>query len=127
MGVLAGIEDATGFDRANARPSSGRPGPIVSAHLVAGQSPRRPSNIDNSSLRRRGSESVDACVGCAVAAKRAGAFAMAAGAFAPCAVAAPGGAVMRAAMLRRIPTQEDLSRLRNRIERLARASTAACA
>jgi NTE family protein len=55
------------------------------------------------------------------AAKRAGAWAIAAGAaFAPLALglAAPGGALMRAAMLQRIPTpRDDLSRLRRRVER----------
>ena len=124
MGVLAGIEDATGFDLRECEAFVGTSaGAIVSAHLAAGQSPRRPSNIDNGTLDdEAGSESVDGLASAALyAAKRAGAFAMAAGAaFAPLAlgVAAPGGAVMRAAMLRRIPTPgEDLSGLRNRIER----------
>ena len=125
MGVLAGIEDATGFDLRECEAFVGTSaGSIVSAHLAAGQSPRRPSNIDNGSFSDEvaGSESVDGLASAALyAAKRAGAFAMAAGAaFAPLAlgVAAPGGAVMRAGMLRRIPTpSEDLSRLRNRIER----------
>ena len=124
MGVLAGIEDATGFDLRECEAFVGTSaGSIVSAHLAAGQSPRRPSNIDNGSPEEEAtSEPVDGLASAALyAAKRAGASAMAAGAaFAPLAlgVAAPGGAVMRAAMLRRIPTpREDLSRLRNRIER----------
>jgi NTE family protein len=125
MGVLAGIEDATGFDLRECEAFVGTSaGAIVAAHLAAGQSPRRPSNIDNGSFsdEEAGSESVDRLASAAMyAAKRAGAWAMAAGAaFAPLAlgVAAPGGAVMRAAMLRRLPTpREDLSRLRNRIER----------
>ncbi|MGZ4186492.1 MAG: patatin-like phospholipase family protein [Solirubrobacteraceae bacterium] len=124
MGVLAGIEDATGFDLRECESFVGTSaGAIVSAHLAAGQSPRRPSNIDNGSLpEEAGSEPVEGLAAAAIsAAKRAGAFAMAAGAaFAPLAlgVATPGGALIRAAMLRRIPQPEDdLSRLRNRVER----------
>jgi NTE family protein len=124
MGVLAGIEDATGFDLRECESFVGTSaGAIVSAHLAAGQSPRRPSNIDNGSFSEEaGSEPVEGLAAAALyAAKRAGAFAMAAGAaFAPLAlgVATPGGALIRAAMLRRIPRPEgDLSRLRNRVER----------
>src|SRR5215475_5822247 len=124
MGLLAGIEDATGFDLRECESFVGTSaGAIVSAHLAAGQAPRRPSNIDNGSFpEEAGSESVEGLAAAAMyAAKRAGAWAMAAGAaFAPLAlgVAAPGGALMRAAMLRRIPRpHDDLSRLRNRIER----------
>jgi NTE family protein len=124
MGVLAGLEDATGFDLRECESFVGTSaGAIVSAHLAAGQSPRRPSNIDNGAFTEEaGSEPVEGLAAAAMyAAKRAGAFAMAAGAaFAPLAlgVAAPGGALMRAAMLRRIPRPEDdLSRLRSRIER----------
>jgi NTE family protein len=124
MGVLAGIEDATGFDLRECESFVGTSaGAIVSAHLAAGQSPRRPSNIDNGSFPdEAGSEAVEGLAAAAIyAAKRAGAFAMAAGAaFAPLAlgVATPGGALIRAAMLRRIPRPEDdLSRLRNRVER----------
>jgi NTE family protein len=124
MGLLAGIEDATGFDLRECESFVGTSaGAIVSAHLAAGQSPRRPSNIDNGSFSdEAGSEPVAGLAAAAMyAAKRTGGFALAAGAaFAPLAlgVAAPGGALMRAAMLRRIPRpQDDLSRLRNRIER----------
>jgi len=124
MGVLAGIEDATGFDLRECESFVGTSaGAIVSAHLAGGQSPRRPSNIDNGSFpEEAGSEAVEGLAAAAMyAAKRAGAFAMAAGAaFAPLAlgIATPGGALIRAAMLRRIPRpDEDLSRLRNRVER----------
>jgi NTE family protein len=124
MGLLAGIEDATGFDLRECESFVGTSaGSIVAAHLAAGQSPRRPSNIDNGSFTEEASLApVEGLAAAATyAAKRAGAFAMAAGAaFAPLAlgVAAPGGALLRAAMLRRIPRpDDDLSRLRNRIER----------
>jgi NTE family protein len=124
MGVLAGIEDATGFDLRECEAFVGTSaGAIVSAHLAAGQSPRRPSNIDNGSFpEEAGSEPVEGLAAAAMyAAKRAGAFAMAAGAaFAPLAlgIATPGGALIRAAMLRRIPRpDDDLSRLRNRVQR----------
>src|SRR5581483_3076538 len=47
MGVLAGIEDATGFDLRDCDYYVGTSaGSIVAAHLVAGQSPRRPSSFD---------------------------------------------------------------------------------
>src|SRR5438552_6713188 len=124
MGVLAGIEDATGFDLRECESFVGTSaGAIVSAHLAAGESPRRPSNIDNGTFPdEAGSEPVEGLAAAAMyTAKRAGAWAMAAGAaFAPLALglATPGGALVRAAMLHRIPTpSEDLSRLRRRIAR----------
>lgn len=124
MGVLAGIEDATGFDLRDCEYFVGTSaGAIVSAHLAAGQSPRRPSHIDNGSyLEEADSEPVQGLAAAATyAARRAGAWALAAGAtFAPLAlgIAAPGGALMRAVMLQRIPTpRDDLSRLRRRVER----------
>jgi NTE family protein len=124
MGALAGIEDATGFDLRECEYFVGTSaGAIVSAHLAAGRSPRRPSFVDNNGyVDEAGSEPVQGLAAAAMfAARRAGAFAMAAGAaFAPLAlgIAAPGGALMRAAMLQRIPTpRDDLSRLRGRVER----------
>ena len=46
MGVLAGIEDGTGFDLRDCDYYVGTSaGSIVAAHLVAGQPPRRPSTI----------------------------------------------------------------------------------
>src|SRR5205823_5596077 len=43
MGVLAGIEDATGFDMRRCEHFVGTSaGSIVAAHLVAGNAPRRP-------------------------------------------------------------------------------------
>jgi NTE family protein len=124
MGVLAGIEDATGFDLRECEHFVGTSaGAIVSAHLAAGESPRRPGFADtNGHLEEAGSEPVEGLAAAAMhAAKAAGAWAMAAGAaFAPLALglAAPGGAVMRAMMLQRIPRpNDDLHRLRNRVQR----------
>ncbi|MDQ6746060.1 MAG: patatin-like phospholipase family protein, partial [Actinomycetota bacterium] len=46
MGVLAGIEDATGFDLRQCEYFVGTSaGAIVGAHLVAGKAPRRPPHI----------------------------------------------------------------------------------
>jgi NTE family protein len=124
MGVLAGIEDATGFDLRECESFVGTSaGSIVSAHLVAGQSPRRPASVGTDyQIDEAGSEPVDGLAAAALhAARRAGAWAAATGsAFAPLAVglAAPGGAFMRATMLQRIPRpRDDLHRLRARIQR----------
>jgi NTE family protein len=124
MGVLAGIEDATGFDLRECESFVGTSaGSIVSAHLVAGQSPRRPSSVDSDNqIDEAGSEPVDGLAAAALhAARRAGAWAAVSGsAFAPLALgfAAPGGAFMRATMLQRIPRpRDDLHRLRARIQR----------
>ncbi|HEY1507446.1 MAG TPA: patatin-like phospholipase family protein [Solirubrobacteraceae bacterium] len=124
MGVLAGIEDATGFDLRECEHFVGTSaGAIVSAHLAAGESPRRPGFTDaNGHSDEAGSEPVEGLAAAAFgAARRAGAWAMAAGAaFAPLAlgVAAPGGALMRSVMLQRLPRpKDDLHRLRNRVQR----------
>jgi NTE family protein len=124
MGVLAGIEDATGFDLRDCESFVGTSaGSIVSAHLVAGASPRRPSSVGNDGqIHEAASEPVDGLAGAARhATRRAGAWAAATGsAFAPLALglAAPGGAFMRATMLQRIPRpQDDLHRLRDRVQR----------
>ncbi len=107
MGVLAGIEDSTDFDLRGCEAFVGTSaGAIVAAHLAAGQRPRRPSRIrvaDEAPAVRP----VDGLAAAAItAARRAGALALNAGAaFAPLALgaAAPGGAVVRALMLRRLP------------------------
>jgi NTE family protein len=106
MGLLAGIEDGSGFDLRDCDYYVGTSaGSIVAAHLVAGPAP-----VDGL-----------AAAGLA-AARRMGAVALAAGAtFAPLALglAAPGGAVARALLLRRLPRPNDtLSDLRRSVERL---------
>src|SRR6185437_15559133 len=128
MGVLSGIEDATGFDLRDCDHYVGTSaGAIVAAHLVAGQSPRRPSSFEGDeepSAGSGGARPVDGLAAAGLAAaRRAGAWAMAAAAtFAPLALglAAPGGAIARAVLLRRLPRpNQTLSDLHRNIERLA--------
>jgi NTE family protein len=116
MGVLAGIEDATGFDMRRCEYFVGTSaGSIVAAHLVAGRSPRRPSavgaEIQVSSALPEGALST----ALRSAARTAGYWALAATApIAPVALAATGagGSLARAAVLSRLPrparTLEDL-------------------
>ncbi len=111
MGVLAGVEDATGFDLCASEYFVGTSaGSIVAAHLIAGKAPRRPSSV-GTELELAGPTAVGGLAAAAVgAARRAGAWATAAAStFAPLAlgIAAPGGAVMRAALLRRLPRPTD--------------------
>jgi NTE family protein len=121
MGVLAGIEDAAGLDLRRCEYFVGTSaGAIVAAHLVAGNPPRRPSSM-GAELELSGPHAVNGLAAAALqAARRAGAWAMAASStFAPLALgmAAPGGAVLRAAMLRRLPRpQETLADLRERVD-----------
>jgi NTE family protein len=123
MGVLAGIEDASGFDLRDCDYYVGTSaGAIVAAHLVAGQSPRRPSSV-GADVEVAPPRPVDGLAAAGLAAaRRVGAFALAAGAnFAPMALglAAPGGAVARAVMLRGLPRPTDtLAGLRRSVERL---------
>jgi NTE family protein len=122
MGVLAGIEDATGFDLRGCEHFVGTSaGSIVAAHLVAGNAPRRPPSV-GTEIEVASAQPVSGLASAAVEAiRRAGAWALAAGStFAPLALglAAPGGAVMRAALLRRLPRPTDtLEDLRRRIDR----------
>jgi NTE family protein len=111
MGVLSGLEDATGFDLRQCEHFVGTSaGAIVAAHLVAGESPP---------VTPKPAEGLAAAA--LVAARRAGSFALAAGAaFAPLALglAAPGGAVVRALMLRRLPRpQQTLDGLLGHVDR----------
>ncbi len=106
-GVLAGIEDRTGFDLRRCEHFVGTSaGAIVSAHLAGGSRPRRPpdpgSEPEPASAPSAGSFSAAALE----AMRSAGAWALATGStFAPLALglAAPGGALMRATLLRRLP------------------------
>ncbi len=121
MGVLAGFEDATEFDLRRCEHFVGTSaGAIVAAHLVAGRSPRRPSSV-GTELEVAGSRPVNSLANVAIgAARRAGSWALAAGAsFAPLALglAAPGGALVRAGMLRALPHPQDtLDDLRRTVE-----------
>ncbi len=112
MGVLGGIEDAAELDLRRPEYFVGTSaGAIVAAHLVAGRSPRRPRPLPGGADQPKAPEAPEepanrlATAG-AEAARRAGAWAVAAaGTFAPLAlgVATPGGALMRGALLRRLP------------------------
>ncbi len=122
MGLLAGIEDVTGFDMRSCEHFVGTSaGSIVAAHLVAGESPRRPKEI-GTEIEPIREQTVEGLAAAALtAARRAGAFALAASStFAPLALglAAPGGAIVRSALLRRLPRpRETLAALRTEIER----------
>jgi NTE family protein len=121
MGVLAGIEDATGFDLRRCESFVGTSaGAIVAAHLVAGRSPRRPSAMGTEIELADGQPARGLAVAALRAARRAGSLALAASStFAPLAlgVAAPGGALVRALLLRGLPRPPDtLSQLRHQVE-----------
>jgi NTE family protein len=120
--VLAGIEDAGGIDMRQCESFVGTSaGAIVAAHLVAGESPRRPASIDADVPEASAAPADGLAAAGAAAARRAGAWAGAIGAsFAPLALgaAAPGGALLRAVMLQRIPEpRSTLNALRSHIER----------
>src|SRR3984957_9786298 len=122
MGVLAGIEDAAGFDLRDCEAFVGTSaGAIVAAHLVAGTAPRRPSSVGTELEVGDRGPARGLAVAAVTAARRAGQAALAASAtFAPLAlgVAAPGGAVVRALLLRGLPRPPDtLSQLRAQVER----------
>jgi len=121
MGVLAGIEDAAGFDLRDCEAFVGTSaGSIVAAHLVAGRTPRRPSAVGTELAVSEAQPVKGLAVAAVAAARRAGSFALAASAtFAPLAlgVAAPGGALVRALLLRGLPHPPGtLAQLRRRVE-----------
>jgi NTE family protein len=125
MGVLAGLEDAAGLDMRDCEYFVGTSaGAIVAAHLVAGNSPRRPRSLpqattSSSSELAPAAPANGLAEAGAVAARRAGSWAVAAaGTFAPLALglAAPGGALMRGALLRRLPRpRQTLDRLEEHV------------
>src|SRR5579859_2238789 len=124
MGVLAGFEDDTALDLRRCEYYVGTSaGSIVAAHLVAGRRPRRPQDIPGPSQgpEAPAAQSSRLAEAGARAAREAGSFAVhMAGTFAPLALglAAPGGAVLRGAMLRRLPRpDQSLDGLRERVER----------
>jgi NTE family protein len=124
MGVLAGIEDATGFDMRDCESFVGTSaGAIVAAHLVSGRPPRRPSTVSTDVEVGHSQPARSLAVAAVAAARRAGSFALAAGStFAPLAlgVAAPGGALVRALLLRGLPQPPDtLARLRHQVQESA--------
>jgi NTE family protein len=123
MGVLAGIEDGAGLDLRHCEAFVGTSaGAIVAAHLVAGNAPRRPSAVGTDIEIGGAGPARGLAVAAVAAARRAGQTALAASAtFAPLALglAAPGGALMRALLLRGLPRPpHHLNQLRAQIERL---------
>jgi NTE family protein len=126
-GVLAGIEDASGIDMRLCEHLVGTSaGSIVAANLAAGRSPRRPSKFGTELERIAAPGPSGPPAGLPVVAReagrRAGELALAAWTpLAPLALAAtgPGGSVLRAALLARIPAgTERLDDLRDRIDAL---------
>ncbi len=122
MGVLGGVEDATGFDLRDCEYFVGTSaGAIVAAHLVAGQSPRRPQMVGTAVEVAYGEGATSLATVALQTARRAGALALAAGSgLAPLAlgVSAPGGAMLRAGMLRALPRPRGtLDQLRHHIAR----------
>jgi NTE family protein len=124
IGVLAGIEDSTGFDLRRCEYFVGTSaGSIVAARLAAGESPQRPPAV-STALERIGSELGRPGAGTAstalTAARRAGAWAVALSSpYARLTLRAirPGGALARAALLRTMPrTSESLSHLRRAVD-----------
>jgi NTE family protein len=124
MGVLAGIEDAAGLDLRDCESFVGTSaGAIVAAHLAGGSAPRRPSSVGTDIEVAGSGPARGLAVAAVAAARRAGQAALAASAtFAPLAlgVAAPGGALVRALLLRGLPRPPDtLTQLRAQVERSA--------
>jgi NTE family protein len=122
MGLLAGLEDAAGVDLRECESFVGTSaGAIVAAHLAAGNAPRRPSSVGTELEVGNAGPARGLAVAAVAAARRAGQAALAASAtFAPLAlgVAAPGGALLRALLLRGLPRPPDtLSQLRAQVER----------
>jgi NTE family protein len=110
MGVLAGLEDANRIDTRQAEYFIGTSaGAIVAAHLAAGRSPRRPDPVGSNGGGPAEAPAEPASrlgAAGARATRLTGEWALAAaGTFAPLALglAAPGGALARAALLRRLP------------------------
>jgi NTE family protein len=120
LGVLAGIQDATGFDLRDCEHFIGTSaGSIIAAQLAAGRAPRRPEStgttlevarVRNGAERRLGAAALQA-------ARRAGEWTLAP--WAPLALAAtgPGGAIVRAGVLTRLARpHRTLEGLRARVE-----------
>jgi NTE family protein len=116
-GLLAGLEDATGHELVRCRAFVGTSaGSIVAASLAAGRAPRRPGTGDHSPARAAEAQRPGLRMPAALA-RAAGAAATLA---APVglAAAAPGGALVRAAVLDRVPAgKRSLADLRAEVDR----------
>jgi NTE family protein len=123
QGVLAGVEDATGFDLRRCEHFVGTSaGSIVAARLAGGKSPRRPNAAGTEIEPARLAETPQGLGAAALnAARRAGEWTLAAWTpLAPLALAATGptGALMRAGLLNRIPRpHRTLEGLRHHVDR----------
>lgn len=132
MGLLAGIEDATGFDLRDCEYFVGTSaGSIAAARLLGGRRPRRPPDIGTppksteavADAQEEDQFEERARLGAAAlqAARRAGEWSLAVGSpFAPVALslARPGGTLLRAGILSRIRTpQRSLDDLKARVAR----------
>jgi NTE family protein len=120
MGVLSGIEDATGFDLRQCEHFVGTSaGSIVCAHLAAGLRPDRPAGPRVAAESAAPASAAEADAGADLLRLASEAIARAATPFAPMALSGltPGGALLRAAMLAAIPDgTEDLADLHRRVE-----------
>jgi NTE family protein len=121
-GVLGGIEDAAGIELARTEALVGTSaGSIVAARLAAGRSPRRPQDLSGDGAGAAGAGDGGGARGWAVreALRTAGAVAWAGtapAASAALALGAPGGALVRAAVLARMPAGgRSLGRLREHV------------
>jgi NTE family protein len=121
-GVLGGIEDATGIELSRTEAFVGTSaGSIVAARLASGRSPRRPSaaHDDHGAATEASDDGRDGGSAVREALRTAGALAWATtapAASAALALGAPGGALVRAAVLGRIPIGERrLDRLREHV------------
>jgi NTE family protein len=132
MGLLGGIEDATGFDLRDCEYFVGTSaGSVAAARLLGGRSPRRPPETGSAIPSAKADAKVTedeqleerARLGAAAlqAARRAGEWSLAVGSpFAPVALslARPGGTLLRAGILTRIPTpHRNLDDLKAQVER----------
>src|SRR5690349_5005313 len=122
-GMLAGIEDEAEIDLRKVEHLVGTSaGSIVSAHLAAGRRPRRPHEADDEPGRPDNAASRTLARSAGDAAKGATAYVWAAGApilSLGLAAAAPGGAMIRAAVLGRLPRpSRGMGDLSERIEGL---------
>jgi len=124
LGILAGIEDATGFDLRDCEHFVGTSaGSIVAARLASGHSLRRPDQADianEPAAARNGSDQTLGALALQVA-RRAGEWTLAASApLAPLALAAtgPGGSFVRAGVLNRLARpRRTLDDLRTYVDR----------
>jgi NTE family protein len=123
-GVLAGLEDATGFDLSRCEHFVGTSaGAIIAAQLAAGRSPQRPSTMATAIEPAATARDADGLITIAVdAARYAGELALLASApfaSATLGITARGGALARAAVLRRLPRPtQRLDSLRREVERM---------